>query len=224
MKTLIASIALLLCLTMPSPAPAQGTDIPATEAQVVLIAPSEARVGELVRFDASDSVADSFEWLVVPQSCPDFEVYDAGRKAVFSARMEGDYQFIIACAKDGTVDVMSHVLHVEGPPPMPTNDRLDEWIPFWFWAENLPKAEALALADSFEAIAARADELKQPKDWIIATADANREVLGDRIDAWGPLLDKIGAALRARAENGALNTPEEHAAAWLEVAAGLRKA
>jgi hypothetical protein len=219
----IASIALLLALTTPILAPAQAQEVPEAQAKLVLVAPSVARVGELVRFDVSESVADSFEWRLVPQT-PDFEVYAGGQRAVFSARMEGDYQFIIACAKNGTVDVIYHVLHVEGPPPMPTDDRLDEWIPFWFWAENLPKSEALALADSFEAIAGRADELEQPIDWIKATAEANREVLGDRIDAWGPLLDKIGAALRARAENGALNTPEEHAAAWLEVAAGLRKA
>lgn len=219
MKT-IASLALLFCLAVPTLAPAQ--EDPVVEAKVVLIAPSQARVGELVRFDASDSVADSFKWLLVPQSCPDFEVYDAGRKAVFSARMEGEYVFIVAVAKEGTVDVVRHVIKVVGPPPMPVTDSLAEWIPFWNWAEMLPQDECKALAASFEEIAARQDELTKPEDWLRATAEANRAVLGDRLPAWKPMLDKIGTALRKRAESGALATPEEHAAAWLEVAKGLR--
>lgn len=221
MKPFAASIALLLCLTMPMLAPAQESE-PAGEAKVVLIAPSQARVGELVRFDASDSVADSFEWLLVPQSCPDFEVYDAGRKAVFSARMEGEYVFIVAVAKEGTVDVVRHVVLVVGPPPMPNVDDLSQWIPFWNWAEMLPREQCEMLAASFEAIASRKDELKTPEDWLKATAEANRKVLGDDIERWKPMLDKIGAALRKRAETGALSTPEEHAQVWLEVAQGLR--
>jgi hypothetical protein len=191
------------------------------EAKIVLVAPSKARVGELVRFDVSDSVADSFEWLLVPSS-PDFEVYDSGRKAVFSARVQGEYQFIVACAKGGTVDVITHVVVISGPPAMPTTDSLVEWIPFWMWVENLPREEALKVADNFEKIANRTD-LNTPEEWIQATSEANQELLGDRIEAWKPILGKIGKALHKRAEEGKLATPEEHKAAWMEVAEGLRR-
>lgn len=221
MKTFIASFILLTVLTTPILAPAQETE-PATEAKVVLTAPSVSRIGELVRFDASASVADSLEWLLVPQSCPDFEVYDNGRKAVFSARMEGEYRFIVACAKDGTVDVVTHVVKVVGPPPMPTTDSLSEWIPFWNWAEMLPKEECDLLAASFEAVAALSHELDTPEKWMEMTAKANRNALGDRLEAWKPMLNKIGAALKKKAESGALTTPEDHEKAWLEIAQGLR--
>jgi hypothetical protein len=226
MKVFVASLVLLSCLTGATfLCPAQATDVLAApmsgEAQVVLVAPSECRVGELVRLDVSESTADSFKWALVPDS-EDFLVYDGGKRAVFSARVEGDHRFIVACAKDGTVDVMTFTIRVLGPPPMPMSDSLAEWIPFWNWSAGLPREEAEMLAASFEAIAARVDELEEPVQWIKATAEANRKVLGDRIDAWGPMLDKIGAALLERAEIGALTTPEEHAAVWLEVAQGLR--
>lgn len=225
MKPVVASLAFLLVLTIPTLAPSQAVDppaIPVVEAKVVLNAPSQARVGELVRLDASESVADSFEWLLVPQTCPDFETYDAGRRAVFSARTEGIYEFIVACAKGGTVDIVRHTVRVIGPPPMPQGDSLAQWIPFWNWSEMLPKEECDALAESFATIAERKDELKEPQDWLKATAEANRQILGDRVEAWKPMLDKIGAALQKKAESGAFVTPEDYAKAWLEVAEGLK--
>jgi hypothetical protein len=227
MKRLLASFVLLTCLTgAVLCAPPQSTDAIASQstgvAQVVLVSPDICRVGELVRLDVSESTAESFKWLVVPESVTDFLVYDQGKRAVFSARVEGEYRFIVACANEGTVDVLTFVVRIAGPPAMPTTDSLTEWIPFWMWVEDLPREECETLAASFEAIAARSDELETPQEWIQATAEANRMVLGSRIDAWAGMLDKIGAALLNRAELGALSTPEEHAAAWLEVAAGLR--
>lgn len=225
MKSIIASIALLFCLTTPILAPAQEApqtqEAVTAEAKIVLVAPASVRVGELVRFDVSESVADSFKWLLVPQT-PDFEVYADGKRAVFSARIEGEYQFIVACAKNGTVDVVTHVVRVVGPPSMPTTDSLAEWIPFWNWAEMLPREECELLAASFEEIASRKDELQSPEDWLRATSESNRKVLGSRIKAWKPMLDKIGKVLQKRASSGAMTTPEEHAKAWLEVAEGLR--
>jgi hypothetical protein len=206
-----------LCAQEPAPKVA-----PQEEAKIVLEAPSTARVGELVRFDVSDSVADSFEWLVVPPS-QDFEVYAEGRKAVFSARMEGEYQFIVACAKDGTVDVIQHVVRVIGPPPMPTDESLADWIPFWAFTMNLPTDGAQDLAQSFEDVAARAEELKEPQDWIKATAEANRAALGDKLAIWKPILNKIGEVLLKKAQSGELMTPEQHKTLWLEIASGLRK-
>jgi hypothetical protein len=218
----LASILLLmltsatLCAQDPAPKVA-----PTGEAKIVLEAPSTARVGELVRFDVTASVADSFEWLVVPPS-QDFEVYAEGRKAVFSARMPGEFEFIVACAKDGTVDVVRHVIIVRGPPPMPATDALDEWIPFWAYTFNLPTEDAGRLAAVYEQVASR-DDLTEPKDWIQATALATRETLGEEIEVWKPLLSKIGEVLLKKAQAGALATPEQHKEQWLEIASGLRK-
>jgi len=217
---LFASI-LLLMLTSATIC-AQEPQVPQNEAKIVLSAPSSARVGELVRFDVSASVADSFKWLVVPPS-QDFEVYAEGRKAVFSARMAGEYVFVVAAAKESTVDVVRHVVIVRGPPPMPQTDALDEWIPFWAFSLNLPSDGAKdRLAASFEQIAAR-DDLEEPKEWILATAEANRAALGDDLAIWKPILDKIGEALLKKAQNGALATAEQHKETWLEIARGIRK-
>ena len=193
---------------------------PVAEASVVLEAPSKARIGELIRFDASGSVANSFEWRLVPQT-PDFEVYDGGAKACFSARAPGEYQFVLAVAYENTVDVRIFSITIVGPPEAPVSDSLAEWIPVWLWSAFLPEDECEALADSFETLANRAD-LQEPRDWSRATAEANRAALGDRIDAWKPILNKVGAALQKLAETGALTTPEDHRKVWLDIAAGLR--
>lgn len=189
------------------------------EAKIVLEAPSTARVGELVRFDVSASVADSFKWLVIPPS-QDFEVYAEGRKAVFSARGPGEYEFIVACAKNGTVDVVRHVIVVRAPPAHPITDSLEEWIPFWAYALTLPSSEAKKLASIYEEVAA--DNPQKPEDWIETTAAATRSS-GINLDLWKPLLKKIGDALLKKAHEGKLTTPEQHKAQWLEIAAGLRK-
>lgn len=207
---------------MPISGTSQAQEVPAAaEAKIVLVAPRTARVGELVRLDVSESAADSFKWLLVPDSV-DFLVYDAGARAVFSARAEGEYRFIVACAKGGSVDVVTHVIRVIGPPPMPQSDSLAEWIPFWNWVEMLPTEECELVASVFEGVAERKADLTDANDWLKATAEANRQALGDRIEKWKPMLDKIGAALQKKAETGALATPEDYEKAWLEVAQGLK--
>lgn len=232
MKPQIASLAILLCLTTPflaqsnpnppaTPLAVSATQDAKAEAKIVLVAPTSARIGELVRLDVSGSVAAEFKWRLKPDSV-DFQVYDAGARAVFSARKAGEYQFIVACAKGDTVDVAVHIVKVLGPPPMPQTDNLTDWIPFWNWNLDLPKTEIESMAASFEEIAARADEFEDVSDFIKATAKASRVTLGDRVEAWKPILDKVGANLREKTESGAMTTPEECRAEWLRVAEGLR--
>ena len=231
MKRIFASLAILFCLTTPplaqsDPPSAPSAEVTAApdeqaEAKIVLVAPTSARIGELVRLDASGSVATEIKWKLSPGSV-DFEVYDAGARAVFSARQAGEYRFIVACAKGDTVDFVEHIVKVLGPPPMPQTDSLTDWIPYWNWTLNLPKAEIEALAASFEEVAANADESDDIGDFIKATAKASRVALGDRIEAWKPILDKVGANLSEKAETGAMTSSEECRAEWLKVAEGLR--
>jgi hypothetical protein len=232
MKLQIASLAILLCLTTPflaqsgPPVDPPSEVITATsdeqaEAKIVLVAPTSCRVGELVRFDVSESSATSFKWILTPD-LKDFLVYDAGARAVFSARTAGEYEFIVACAKGDTVDVVRHIVTILGPPHMPQTDSLLDWVPYWNWTLDLPKAELESMAASFEEIAARADEFDDIGDFIKATAKVSRATLGDRVEAWKPLLDKVGANLSEKAETGAMTTPEECRDEWLRVAEGLR--
>jgi hypothetical protein len=186
---------------------------------LTLEAPTKGKVGELIRFTLT-SEADSIKWLAPTE---DFQTFDNGRQAVFSARTQGTYTFIVAVALEGTVDVSRHTLVITGPPERPTTDDLALWIPFWAETMNLPKEEALTLAASFEDVASRITAISTPKGIIEATAEANRTALGPSLAAWRPMLVKIQTALGKRSQTGLLSTPEQHTATWREIAAGLRK-
>lgn len=206
-----------------APRPAgQFVDDSAIPARVVVDAPTKGRVGELIRFDLTKSDAAGIKWLLVPESV-DFQVYENGRRAVFSARTPGEYMFIIAVANAGTVDVVTHTVKIEGPPPKPESTSLTEWVPYWLYPMQLDPAVAVKLAESFESVSDRITALSTPKGIIEATAEANRAALGDELDAWKPLLKKIQATLANRARANTLTTPEQHKAVWLEIAEGLRK-
>jgi hypothetical protein len=197
-------------------APAEGH-----QARIELTAPETGRIGELIRFDLSESDVDSIKWLLVPGSA-DFETYNSGRNAVFSARVAGEYMFIIAAAKDGTVDVITHIITIKGPPERPATESLTQWIPYWLYPLNLPKDEASALAGSFESVSSRITELSTPEGIIEATAQGTREALGASLTSWKPLLGKIQVALAKRAHAGSLTSPQQHKETWSEIAKGLR--
>ncbi len=217
----LASLLILFCLASATFCVAsKGTTPLSQEAKLVLVAPTSARIGELVRLDVSESIAVEFRWLLVPDSV-DFLVFDSGSRAVFSGREAGEYQIIIGCAVDGTLDVVSHTIRVIGPPKVPTEGVFAELIPYWV-SNSLPSKECQALAASFESIAAQAGDLTTPTDWAEATAQANRTVLGDQIDVWSDILEKISSELLRKAQAGELTTPEEHRKVWLEIAEGFR--
>jgi hypothetical protein len=223
MRPAIASFAILVCLITPALAPTAEEPQP-VEARIVLSGPeSSVKIGELVRLNVADSNAASFKWLLFPESSRvDLEVYDSGRRATFSARVGGKYQFIIAAAKGDSVDVISYNVTVIGPPKEPTDDSISTWIPYWVATYNLPNEEKLKVAAAFESVAARSYELPDANAWIKATADANNNALGVRVEAWKPFLLKIGEKVRDLALAGEISTPEDHARVWIQIAKALR--
>jgi hypothetical protein len=199
-------------------------------AHIVIKAQDTAEVGELVRFDLSDSAAQSYKWILVPESV-DFETYRDGEAAVFSARKPGEYMFIVACAYNGSVDVATHIVTVGGGTPyVPDVSRpdavagLDQWAVYWCSMNDRPGDEAEKLADSFEAVSAQiaAGVLQKADEIIEATADANRKALGDSLPEWMPVLRELQAAMQEKAEQGELLTPDQHRVLWEEIAKGLR--
>lgn len=199
------------------------------QAKVIINAQKTAEIGELIRFDLSESTAQSFKWLRIPETV-DFETYGTDNRfdrAVFSARKSGEYLFIVACAYDGTVDIAKHIVIVEGPvaPIMPPNidAGLGQWVAYWCLINDCPKDEAAKLAGSFENIAAQiaAGVLQEADDIVEATAEANREALGNSLQAWLPVLRELQTRMKIQAEQGALTTPDQHRDLWLEIAEGL---
>jgi len=204
-------------------------------AEVVMQAQEEAEVGELVRLDLTGSVAQSFKWLMVP-AMVDFEDYNDGKKAVFSARKAGSYMFVVACAYEGTVDVVIHTIVVTGPtaPDGATypevvlpqvNAPMNEWVTYWCAANRRPKEEAKRLVASFENVATQiaAGVIQDPGEIIAATAVANRAALGDTLPSWMPVLEQLQAKMKEQADAGSLTTADEHRATWLLIAKWLRE-
>ena len=199
-------------------------------AHIVIKAQDTAEVGELVRFDLSDSAAQSYKWILVPESV-DFETYRDGEAAVFSARKPGEYMFIVACAYNGSVDVATHIVTVGGGiPDVPDVSKpdtvagIDKWAVYWCSTNELPSEEAKKLADSFEAVSAQiaAGILQEADEIIAATAVANRKALGDSLSDWMPVLQELQAVMQEKAEQGELSTPDQHQVLWKEIAKGLR--
>ena len=205
------------------------------QAKIILEVQDTADVGELVRFDVSKSQAESIKWLLIPDYC-DFQVYNNGRNAVFSARRPGEYMFIIAAANKGSADVIVHVLTVTGeplPPPKPIvpsvprpseGASVTQWIPYWCAQAGCKKSDSLRLSQSFQNVAATvaAGVNTDPTDIIKATQKANRKALGSSMVLWVPVLKKLQADLAVRAASGQLITPEQHVNTWKEIAEGLR--
>lgn len=209
-------------------------------ARVIISAPEVAEIGELVRFDLSESVAQAFKWIMVPETV-DFETYCDGQRAVFSARKPGSYMFIVGCAYDSTVDVATHIVIVKGSLDDPddpddpddvypnitkpdTNASFDQWVSYWCSINKCSKNETEKLAGSFESIATQiaAGILQKVDDIIKTTAEANREALGESLSDWLPVLQKFQATMKKLAEQGKLSTPDQHQALWAEIAKGLR--
>ena len=202
-------------------------------AKLIINAPIEAEIGELVRFDVSASCAKSFKWVLVPKS-GDFEVYDGGKRAVFSARKRGEYLFIVACAYENTVDIVTHTIRVGNPIPKPgdypvvskpeADAPFSRWLPYWCSLTVRTEAETRKLADSFDGVAANiaAGVYTTPEEIIKATGEANRQALGDSLESWKMVLLSLQNEFKARADAGTLASPEQHADMWREVAAGLR--
>ncbi len=209
---------------LPGPAP-----VPAV-AEIMAQAQNVAKVGELVRFDLSQSMAQSIKWIVMPATV-DFEVYDKGRCAVFSAREPGDYMFIIAGAYRDTIDVVIHTLVVEGL-PLPdiplvkpnVQANIQAWVSYWCAVNKRPKDETERLAVSFETIAVQinAGTLQKAADIVKATAEANRTAVGDSLPEWLPVLQELQTMLKKLVGQGKLSTPDQHKTLWLDIAKGLR--
>jgi hypothetical protein len=208
----------------------EDTTQPEHIAHIVIKAQEVAEVGELVRFDLSDSAAQSYKWILVPDSV-DFETYRDGEVAVFSARKPGEYMFIVACAYNGSVDVATHIVTVGGGVPyVPDVSKpdavagVDKWAVYWCSTNELPSDEAERLADSFEAVSAQiaAGVLQKADEIIAATAAANRKALGDSLPEWMPVLRELQAVMQEKAEQGELATPDQHQDLWKEIARGLR--
>lgn len=192
-------------------------------AEIKLEAPNECVVGELVTLDASESTCEKLKWQVLEvdvalSECVDFKAF--GKVACFSARTSSIWLVLISgVAEDGSPEMITHKLVVGGAGG-PAAVNLDSKIRSWSKAidkTEKTKGEAMKLAQSFRAIS-NADI---PADkFLEATAKANKQALGEALQAWVPFLDRLGEYL----DSAQLNTTEDYQAIWVEIADGIERA
>ena len=82
----------------------------------------------------------------------------------------------------------------------------------------------MKLAESFESIAAQisAGALQTATEITGATAEVNRQALGEALPKWLPVLRELQTAMKNLATEGKLSTPDQHRDLWLNIAQGLR--
>jgi len=203
--------------------PVYGQDDEATdEANLVLRAQASCVVGELVRFDASESTVDGIIWQIKPHS-NDFEVIENGRRAFFSSRTPGEYLIIVAAAAAGKPFLVHHTIVVEGEVGPPKPENLGHKIGRWFADVKTPNKieEARRVAGVFRTLATT--EIETAKI-LEATAIANREALGESLNEWIPFLENLGKELDLYVEQGLLSSREQYTEVWAAIANGLEQA
>lgn len=214
-----------------TPGPVEPVPTKPNGAEIVVIAPSEGEVGQLIRINVSGSKGQTFKWLCIPQDA-DFEVYDNGKKVCFSSSKVGVYTFIVASANDNELDSKIIIITIGQPviePPLPPNSSLV--VNVTSWVSTLVKStdkkiEAAKLAASFRAIAVQIDsgDLNDVEKIVTATSAANKAVLKDSINDWVTFLAQLQKELKVQAQAGTLVTVEQHASIWKEIAKGLEAA
>lgn len=203
--------------TPPGPNKPEEKAVATADAKVVLVAEDTARVGQLKVIDASASIGK-----VTWKSDAKYFAVEDGRKILFSAESEGEYQFVIVAENNGSVDVVVHKITVTPPlPPLTDLQRKIKTLTTNIVKYPGKRADALKLAENFSKIA---DEIK-PTDEGQAISDktkvANRESLGADLPKWKLLLDGLGAELAARYDAKQLETPEQYATLWREISDAL---
>lgn len=204
-----------------------------SKADIIIEGPTEVKVGQLARLTVEKSAGNTFKWQVLPEGT-DFEVYDDGRKVVFSSGIEGVYTFIVACANNNDVDIKVLTLRVGASvdvpvpnPDIPPNPAsgLKGKVMSWTSLVNSPnkKAESAKLATSFLNVQVdiQSGKLTTIEEIIGATKVSNQAALGNSLVLWVPFLEQLQKEMQMQAESGLLVTPEQHARVWGEIAAGL---
>ncbi len=201
------------------------------KAEVNIVGPDRVKIGDLITIDLSASIGAGFDYEVFPKP-PGLRTFDEKRVIVCGT---GDknitYTFVISCALDGDSDVAIHRVKVYGakevgPSPNPGQNIVEKVSE---WASDVQSPDkhddAIKLAQSFSSIAIIIDQdaFDSPLALIKATSTSNRDALGDNVQHWAPLLNKLMVELEAAAKLGLLPDTKSHSRIWKDVAQGLRE-
>lgn len=200
---------------------------------IVITAPLNCRVGELVRIDTAGSVATNFAWKVIPDTA-NFIVIEDAQAAHFSGEEGGTYTFIVsgvcpgntACISTFTITVDSSGITFPNPLDIPS--ELDEKVLSWLdRVKSLTKRdEANRIGENFRRTARRIRDGilgENPASYIDETYRGSRSSLGSQTESWAPFFEGLRMELNDRAVRGELSTPEEHTELWSEIGTILNR-
>jgi hypothetical protein len=186
------------------------------------IGPTTCVVGELVVLDASSLASEEVIWKVlrVDSSLIESQDFKAfGKVACFSARESGLWLVIVSGVAEGKPCMLIHSIEVGGGSVAPKLEtQMKQWVPL-VKSKNV-KEEASRLAQSFQIIAST--DLPVEK-MLEATAIANKQALGNSLQAWIPFLDKLGDHLDQLAADKKLVTKEDYKKVWLDIASAIER-
>ena len=208
---------------------------PINNAKIILPDEINIEVGELGQLDATKSNGVSFVWKCLPEGL-NVQVYENGKKLMFSSGRVGEYICVISSAYNDEVDqkVVKVSVHPIGydpdnpNPPGPTPDvgTLAGKFQSWFALVRSPTklSEAQALSEAFESVATQieAGTADTAEAVQAATQTATQVALGSSIPQWTGFLNNLQAYLKTQKLRGTLVTVEDHVRVWKEIAVALK--
>jgi len=200
------------------------------QAELSVKAPATAVIGELVRLEAS---SEGVVWgLITEEGQKDFEA--DGKKAYFSARKGGDYQFIAVGIENGKPVFKIHKLQVAGkpddpvvPPVKPDLSDASKVVielagPIKDPSGKAEGAQIIAAAYRKHGQLALKGEYKDPNVMADATSSEFVYELGlNRYVKWRPMMTRLREHMAKLMAEGKLKDMQSWAALWEEYAKGF---
>lgn len=213
------------------------------EPKAVIEGPSKVSRDRRFVFSAAKSVGRTF-WIVTDPRIDGAAVVVNGQKEYWGAAPPGSYRLVLVAFDDTGEAQTNHDFEVTDganptPPPNPgpgpnpnpgptpppnTFGLVDVSYRLAMAVPADSRGVAAELAKSFETTASLCQTLRDHDAIMTLTKKANTAALGPHKAAWQPWLLEIAKLLLELWRQGKIKDANDYRAAWLEIAAGLRKA
>lgn len=202
--------------------------------QVIIGAPDEVKIGEMIIIDLRDSLGEGIDMKIIPEP-KQVRVFKEGKVICASTgNITTAYLFIFSCSMDGQTDVKTHIVNVKGAQVVAPNnpaiivrpgDNLPQKVAMWCQVVQSPtlRDDTLKLAQSFASISAiiNTGAFADVGEISDAINTSNHDALGDNLQNWLPMLSSLNKELQAMTDASLLDDMESHAKLWEKVSQGL---